>query len=86
MEKADFIKGAPKVLSYFYDLSQIPRQSGNIEQVKAFLKGFAEDHGLEVTETGEDDLIVRKNAYEGYENTLPVVLEAHYDKIGRAHV
>ncbi len=81
MEKADFIKGAPKVLSYFYDLSQIPRQSGNNEQVKAFLKGFAEDLGLEVTETGEDDLIVRKNAYEGYENTLPVVLEAHYDMV-----
>ena len=40
MDRAQFSAGAEAVLGRFYDISQIPRGSGNNAQISAYLQNF----------------------------------------------
>ena len=75
--------------NYFYQLSQIPRESGNEEGVRQFLLEFAKEHNLKAIVDTIGNVILRKKAYPGYENRPSVALQGHMDmvcvkKIGRA--
>lgn len=70
-----------KVWGHFYSLTQIPRPSGHMEPVTAFLIRFGKDLGLEsfVDEIG--NVIIRKPASAGMEDRRGVVLQAHMDMV-----
>ena len=81
MDRAQFSAGAEPVLGYFYDISQIPRGSGNNAQISAYLQNFAKMLGLESSVDSAGNVIVKKPAADGCENGIPVILEAHYDMV-----
>lgn len=65
----------------FYSLTRIPRPSGQMEEITAFLIKFGKDLGLEsfVDEIG--NVIIRKPATPGMENRKGVILQAHMDMV-----
>ena len=67
--------------NYFYELSQIPRESGNEEGVRQFLLQFAKQHNLEAIVDTIGNVILRKKAYPGYENRSSVALQGHMDMV-----
>ncbi len=67
--------------NYFYELSQIPRESGNEEGVRQFLLKFAKEHTLEAVVDTIGNVILRKKAYPGYEGRPSVALQGHMDMV-----
>ncbi|MBI9094405.1 MAG: beta-Ala-His dipeptidase [Sphaerochaeta sp.] len=67
--------------NYFYELSQIPRESGNEEGVRQFLMKFAKEHNLEAIVDTIGNVILRKKASLGYEGRPSVALQGHMDMV-----
>ncbi len=67
--------------NYFYELSQIPRESGNEEGVRQYLLQFAKEHSLEAVVDTIGNVILRKKASPGYENRPSVALQGHMDMV-----
>ena len=70
-----------RIWEHFSDLCQIPRPSGQEEQVRDHIVALAERLSLEsyVDEVG--NLIVRKPATAGMENRTGVILQSHLDMV-----
>ena len=67
--------------SNFYDLTQIPRPSGQKEEVSAFLANYGRSLGLETIVDAIGNVIIRKPASPGYENHSGVILQGHMDMV-----
>ena len=65
----------------FYNLTQVPRPSGHLEQVKAFLLNFAKEVGVEAFVDEGNNVVMRKAASPGMENRKTVTLQAHMDMV-----
>ncbi len=70
------------VFQNFYDITQVPRPSGHVEQIREFLVNFGQGLGLETIEDEAGNVIIRKPAAPGLENRQGVVLQAHMDMVG----
>ena len=70
-----------KVLSYFKEITAIPRESGHEEQIIAFLQDFAAEHGLECKTDQAGNVLIVKEAHPGYENVPVIVLQSHSDMV-----
>ena len=81
MEK-EFEKLEPKnVFKWFYEISQIPRGSGNEKAISDFLVAFAKTRKLEVWQDKAMNVIIKKPATKGFENSEPVILQGHMDMV-----
>ena len=69
------------VWKHFYSLTQIPRPSGHMEKITAFLLGFGKELGLESFVDEAGNVIIRKPATPGMENRKGVILQAHMDMV-----
>lgn len=69
------------VWKHFYSLTQIPRPSGHMEKVTAFLLNFGKELGLESFVDEAGNVIIRKPATPGMENRKGVILQAHMDMV-----
>jgi len=69
------------VFQNFYEITQVPRQSGHMEQIREFLVNFGQEFGLETIVDDAGNVIIRKPAAAGFENRQEVVLQAHMDMI-----
>jgi dipeptidase D len=69
------------VWGYFYELTQIPRPTGQMEAVTQFIVDFGEKLGLETTKDTAGNVIIRKLATPGFENRKTVTLQAHLDMV-----
>jgi len=69
------------VLSFFKEITRIPRESGNEEQIVAYLQKFAADHGLECKTDEAGNVLIVKEAAPGYENVPTIVLQSHSDMV-----
>ena len=69
------------VFQNFYDITRIPRQSGDMERIRAFLVAFGEGLGLETLVDEAGNVLIRKPAAAGLENRQGVVLQAHMDMV-----
>lgn len=69
------------VFRNFEALTRIPRSSGNEKQVSDFLVMFAKEHGLEVIQDDTLNVIIKKNATPGYEQSKTVILQGHMDMV-----
>jgi len=65
----------------FYELTQIPRPSKKEEKVRAFLKKFGEDLGLETIVDEIGNVIIKKPATEGMEDRKGIILQGHMDMV-----
>ena len=69
------------VFRNFEALTRIPRGSGNEKQVSDFLVQFAQKQGLEVIQDPVFNVIIKKPATPGYENSKRVILQGHMDMV-----
>lgn len=69
------------VLSFFKEITRIPRESGHEEQIVAYLQKFAADHGLECKTDEAGNVLIVKEAAPGYENVPTIVLQSHSDMV-----
>ena len=69
------------VWKHFYSLTQIPRPSGHLEKVQAFLLEFGKSIGVETFQDEVGNIIYRKPATPGMENRKGVILQAHMDMV-----
>ena len=67
--------------SNFYDLTQIPRPSGQKEEISAYLANYGRSLGLETIVDTIGNVIIRKPASPGYENHPGVILQGHMDMV-----
>ncbi|KXO16952.1 beta-Ala-His dipeptidase [Peptoniphilus sp. GNH] len=70
-----------RILQHFKNISDIPRGSGNEEKISNYLKAFGENLGLEVVQDDVMNIIIRKQASKGYENSDPVCIQGHMDMV-----
>lgn len=68
----------------FYALTQVPRPSGHLEKVQAFLLDWAAQRGIEAFKDNGENIVMRKAATPGMENRQTVVLQAHMDMVPQA--
>jgi dipeptidase D len=73
------------VWEHFQTLCEIPRPSKHEQQLRDYLKGWAELRGLQTVVDAAGNLIVRKPATPGYENRVGVVLQGHLDMVCQAN-
>ena len=71
------------VFQNFYDITQIPRPSGNTDQIRDFLVKFGQGLGLETIVDEAGNVLIRRPATDGMENRQGVVLQAHMDMVPR---
>jgi len=69
------------LLSYFYEISAIPRPSYKEQKIAAHLMEFARIHSLEAVCDASSNVLIRKPASAGYENAPGVVLQGHTDMV-----
>ena len=80
MENLQNIK--PKeVFKHFYNISQIPRGSGNEKEISNYLFDFAKKLNLEVVQDDALNIIIKKKATKGYENAPTVIIQGHMDMV-----
>ena len=70
-----------KIWKYFGKLSEIPRESGNEKGVSDYLVNFAKQRDLKVSRDDALNVIIEKDATQGYENHTPITLQAHMDMV-----
>jgi dipeptidase D len=72
----------PKLLwKHFDELRKISRPSGQEEKAAAYVIACAEKFGLDYDKDETGNVIIRKSASPGYENSPTVVLQGHLDMV-----
>ncbi|MDR0272287.1 MAG: aminoacyl-histidine dipeptidase [Clostridiales bacterium] len=69
------------VLKHFYEISKIPRGSGNEKAVSDYIAEFARARGAKVVRDDWNNLIITKPASAGCADKPPVILQAHMDMV-----
>jgi dipeptidase D len=70
-----------KVFEFFYELNAVPRPSKKEEKVSNFLKKFAEDRKLDVTQDKAWNIIIKKPGTGDLKDAPTVILQGHMDMV-----
>lgn len=73
------------VWSYFYDLTQIPRPTGHMDGVTKYMLAFGNELGLETKQDDAGNILIRKPATPGFENSKTIILQSHLDMVPQAN-
>ncbi|MDR7857257.1 aminoacyl-histidine dipeptidase [Tissierella sp.] len=71
-----------RVMYYFEEISKIPRCSYDEKRISDYLVEVGKNLGLEVIQDEALNVIIKKLAYKGYENSPIIVLQGHMDMVG----
>ena len=69
------------VFKYFEEISRIPHGSENMEAIADYCVEFANKHNLKSVKDSANNVIIYKNATEGYEDAETVILQGHLDMV-----
>ncbi len=69
------------VLSFFKEITEIPRESGHEEHIIAYLQEFAAKNSLECRTDEAGNVLIVKEAAPGFENVPTIVLQSHSDMV-----
>ena len=69
------------VLSFFKEITKIPRESGHEDRIIAYLQDFAAQRSLECRTDEAGNVLIVKQAAPGYENVPAIVLQSHSDMV-----
>ena len=69
------------IFTYFSQISDIPRGSGNEGEISEYLVSFAKSHNLEYNKDSANNVIIIKEATQGYENEATIMLQGHMDMV-----
>lgn len=70
-----------KVMKFFEEISKIPRKSGEEDEIIKYLKKFAVERNLEYYTDNYRNIVIKKEASQGKENSPAIALQAHTDMI-----
>ena len=70
---------------YFNELAKIPHGSYNEKRLSDFVVSFAESKGLRYIQDDFWNVVVYKDASEGYEDSAPLLIQAHTDMVCEAN-
>ena len=65
----------------FDKLTQVPRPSGHLEKIQAYLLDWATEAGVEAFQDPAGNIVMRKPATPGMENRKGVIMQAHMDMV-----
>ena len=65
----------------FDKLTQVPRPSGHLEKIQAYLLDWAKEAGVEAFQDTAGNIVMRKPATPGMENRKGVIMQAHMDMV-----
>lgn len=68
-----------EIWKYFDEITKIPRPSKKEEKIIKYLLDFAKEHNLEAEKDEAGNVIIRKPATPGKENSKTVILQSHSD-------
>lgn len=72
----------PKDVFYFFEeICRIPHGSGNTKMISDYLVSFAAERNLEHYQDEVGNVIIIKEASEGYSDHAPVMLQGHMDMV-----
>lgn len=75
----------PESVFYFFEeICKIPHGSGNEKQLSDYLKKFAEDRNLFCIQDEWNNIIIIKEATDGYKKVEPIILQGHMDMVAVA--
>ncbi len=69
------------VFHFFEEITKIPHGSGNVEQISGYLVNFARERKLYCIQDELKNVIIMKEASEGYEKEPAVILQGHMDMV-----
>jgi len=69
------------VWSIFDEITKVPRPSGNLDKIRAWLVDFAKKHGFEYKVDDVGNVAMFRPADPGYENAKGMVLQGHMDMV-----
>lgn len=82
MTKSEILELNPKsVWKYFHDFTQIPRPTGQMEEIRKYVIDFGKSLNLEVKEDEAGNVLIKKPASKGYEGAKTVILQSHMDMV-----
>ena len=67
--------------TYFYHLTQIPRESGNEEGIRNYLISVAKENNFEYAVDKTGNVIIKVKATKGYENLPLLAFQGHMDMV-----
>lgn len=70
-----------RVFHYFSEITKIPRCSGDEKRISDYLKKVGQNLGLETIQDELNNIIIRKKATPGYENSAGVIIQGHMDMV-----
>ncbi len=74
-------KDSLPVWKYFNEILKIPRPSKKEEKIRDYLVRFGKERQLETLVDDVGNVLIRKPAYPGYEQRMPVILQSHMDMV-----
>lgn len=80
MRKLENIKPF-EVFKYFEEICKIPHGSGDMDKISGFCVDFAKSHSLKYVCDKAKNVIIYKEASEGFEKSEPIILQAHLDMV-----
>lgn len=69
------------VFGFFEEIAAIPHGSYHTKAISDYLADFAKKRGLEYYQDDMDNVVIIKEAKEGYEQSEPVILQGHMDMV-----
>lgn len=70
-----------KLWKHFYDLTQIPRPTGQMKEVGQFIIDFGKSLGLEPKQDKVGNILIVKPASQGMESASTVIIQSHLDMV-----
>ena len=70
-----------RVFYFFEEITKIPHGSGNVGQISDYLANFARERGIFCIQDELKNIIMIKEASEGYEKEPAVILQGHMDMV-----
>ena len=70
-----------KVFEFFEMLCSVPHGSGNTKQISDLCVKFAQERGLRCRQDEHNNVIIWKDASQGYERAEPLILQGHLDMV-----
>ena len=70
-----------KVFYYFEEICGIPHGSGNTKEISDYLVKFASERNLKYYQDDSNNVVIYKEASEGYEDAPVTILQGHCDMV-----
>lgn len=70
-----------RVWRHFFELTQIPRPTGQMDEVTQFVMDFGKSLNLETKQDKTGNVLIKKPASKGYETGKTVIIQSHLDMV-----